>query len=190
MPRSSSTPKAGKSGTSDLAAAAAALGAAVPTSNSASTPTAGAAPKSAASAAASAAAPAKLAPIQVKLQIGSIVACVPKFMPTEVYVQQFDQVKAVPIFRGKHVGFATIGDGTVSATALTGRLLAMHSDITIFIIAIVNSHTISPLPCDFLSNALAEVIAFVDRDDSKFEELPEAVSDQLYKQFTLKKVRL
>ena len=34
----------------------------------------------------------------------------------------------------------------------------------------------------------SEVIAFVDRNDGNYEELPESVTDNLYKQFTLKKV--
>ena len=95
----------------DIAAVAAALGV-----STAATPThtkfagSGATPKAAPLAAAAAVA-AKSAPIRVKMCSGTVAACVPKFMPTDVYVQSFDKLKAVPIFRGKHVGFASLSDG-------------------------------------------------------------------------------
>ena len=34
----------------------------------------------------------------------------------------------------------------------------------------------------------AEIVAFVDRNNGSYDELPEEVADSLYKQFTLKKI--
>jgi hypothetical protein len=142
----------------DIAAVAAALG----VTSSAPAPT----PKKAV-----AVAP-KAANIQVKLCTGSVVTCVPKFMPTDVYVQTFDKVREVPVFRGKHVGFAAISDGTdfsINFKSVFALVIQLCNVVVCF---------------------LPEIVAFVDRNDGKYEELPESLTDNLYKQFTLKKVIL
>lgn len=72
------------------------------------------APQNVSKSAAKTAKPAVPATIQVKLTTGQIVSLQPSCLPTEIYVQEFTapNLKAVPIFRGKHIGFGIVSDGS------------------------------------------------------------------------------
>ena len=95
----------------DIAAVAAALGVSATVTPTHTKLTGGAVVPKVAPPVATVATATKLAPIKVKMCSGTVATCAPKFMPTDVYVQSFDKIKTVPVFRGKHVGFASLSDG-------------------------------------------------------------------------------